>query len=383
MPKKGIKRTKQQNISDNSVSNDSQDQNNSRKKSKKKKKCVSTGDHTGVNKNVNKPTDTTQYEQCTDYLNFTSINNNSQLDTYNLSQYSPFPNNMFPMQSQQFCSTPNNGMMTPTMSMPMPMQHVSPPVQPPQSNFQSKPPWVDELFRRMDTFETKLNKINQIDAIVTKLNEKVSRLEKNTEKLDQIERSTQLMSDEFEAQKNSIADFKRDIDKLTKQFKGMDSEFEGKMKETVNELKRDNDKLKEELINVNMNSMRNNLLFYNLPETQDENCENVVTAFCGEMLKIEEPETKIKISESYRLGKAGDNIRPILVKFHSPDIRDLVKKNAKELKGTNFGISEQLPIEIQKRRREKLPLLKQLRDREIKAYFVRDKIYVGGKEYTE
>lgn len=208
-------------------------------------------------------------------------------------------------------------------------------------------------------------------------------LKKNTEKLDQIERSTQLMSDEFEAQKNSIADFKRDIDKLTKQFKGMDSEFEGKMKETVNELKRDNDKLKEELINVNMNSMRNNLLFYNLPETQDENCENVVTAFCGEMLKIEEPETKIKISESYRLGKAGDNIRPILVKFHSPDIRDLVKKNAKELKGTNFGISEQLPIEIQKRRREKLPLLKQLRDREIKAYFVRDKIYVGGKEYTE
>ncbi|CAC5374406.1 unnamed protein product [Mytilus coruscus] len=61
-------------------------------------------------------------------------------------------------------------------------------------------------------------------------------------------------------------------------------------------------------------------------------------------------------------------------------MRDLVKKSSKNLKDSPFGISEQLPIEIQKRRKEKLPLLKELRSRDIKAYFVKDKIFVGGQE---
>ncbi|CAC5411406.1 unnamed protein product [Mytilus coruscus] len=58
------------------------------------------------------------------------------------------------------------------------------------------------------------------------------------------------------------------------------------------------------------------------------------------------------------------------------------EKSAKILKGYNYGISEQLPVEIQKRRKEKLPTLKRLRDENVQAYFVRDKIYVGGKEYV-
>ncbi|CAC5374204.1 unnamed protein product [Mytilus coruscus] len=61
-------------------------------------------------------------------------------------------------------------------------------------------------------------------------------------------------------------------------------------------------------------------------------------------------------------------------------MRDLVKKSSRNLKDSPFGISQQLPLEIQKRRKEKLPLLKELRSRDIKAYFVKDKIFVGGKD---
>ena len=61
--------------------------------------------------------------------------------------------------------------------------------------------------------------------------------------------------------------------------------------------------------------------------------------------------------------------------------RDFVKKNAKNLKGSSYGISEQLPAEIMKIRKVKLPILKELRDRDVKAYFVKDKMCVGGKEY--
>ncbi|CAC5386911.1 unnamed protein product [Mytilus coruscus] len=69
-----------------------------------------------------------------------------------------------------------------------------------------------------------------------------------------------------------------------------------------------------------------------------------------------------------------------MVKFANFVMRDLVKKSSRNLRDSPFGISEQLPLEIQKRRKEKLPLLKELRSRDIKAYFVKDKIFMGGKE---
>jgi hypothetical protein len=40
-----------------------------------------------------------------------------------------------------------------------------------------------------------------------------------------------------------------------------------------------------------------------------------------------------------------------------------------------------LPVEIIKVRKVKLPILKELRDRDVKAYFVKDKFFVGGKQY--
>ena len=65
-------------------------------------------------------------------------------------------------------------------------------------------------------------------------------------------------------------------------------------------------------------------------------------------------------------------------------MRDLVRKSSKNLKDSPFGISEQIlvSLEMQKRRTEKLPLLKELRSRDIKAYFMKDKSFVGGKEYV-
>jgi hypothetical protein len=41
-----------------------------------------------------------------------------------------------------------------------------------------------------------------------------------------------------------------------------------------------------------------------------------------------------------KLGKKSDKTRPILVKFASFENRDFVKKNAKNLKGSSYGISE-------------------------------------------
>lgn len=95
--------------------------------------------------------------------------------------YCPSPSNMFPMPNQQICSTPNPGMMAPYMSTSMPMQHISPFSQP---YYQQRPPCVDEIFKRMDKFENKLNIIVRIDSVVAKLNTKVNKLEQCTERFD-------------------------------------------------------------------------------------------------------------------------------------------------------------------------------------------------------
>ncbi|CAC5403656.1 unnamed protein product [Mytilus coruscus] len=274
--------------------------------------------------------------------------------------YCPNPNNMFPShsQSQQMCSTPNTGMIH------LPMQHVSPPI---HSTMQQRPQWVDKLFSRIDRFENKLNKLDQIDTLVTSLNSKV------------IESSTQYISNKFEAQKNSPSSIKTEIDKSSKQLKNNHVNDE-KLSKTIDQVKKENDRLQNELTDVHMSSMRNNLIFYNIPENETDLCSDVVLEFCGKNLKIENPADKITIRDSFRLGKKTEKNRPIMVKFANFVMRDLVKKSSRNLKDSPFGISEQLPLEIQKSRKEKLPLLKELRSRDIKAYFVKDKIFMGGKE---
>ncbi|CAG2253542.1 unnamed protein product [Mytilus edulis] len=221
MPRRGVKRTNTSNKSDNSASNDLEVKKPSKKKTKKKNKNIGKGETSGDITNVNKPENTTHQDNVC--LNDNFVNNMNQQSFSQDNFYCPSPSNMFPMPNQQICSTPNPGMMAPYMStsmpMNMPMQQISPFSQP---NYQQRPPWVDEIFKRMDKFENKLNKIEQIDSVVTKLNTKVNKLEQCTErfdgKLDQVEKSTQLISDEFDSQKKSLSEFKREVDKLTKQL---------------------------------------------------------------------------------------------------------------------------------------------------------------------
>ncbi|VDI46083.1 Hypothetical predicted protein [Mytilus galloprovincialis] len=190
--------------------------------------------------------------------------------------------------------------------------------------------------------------------------------------MDQVERSAQLISNDFDKQKVVFSKFKTELDTISKQIKSGGTHSVDGIGETLDVIRKENTKLKSELIDVQMRSMRNNLIFYNIPESEGEQCTHIINKFCVKNLKIENVDTKLSIAEAYRLGKHGEKTRPILVKFSNFESRDLVKKSAKNLKDTCFGISEQLPLDIQKRRKEKLPILKDLRERDIKAYFVKD-----------
>ena len=52
------------------------------------------------------------------------------------------------------------------------------------AQMQQRPAWVDDLFRKMDKVESKLNKLDKIDTLVTSLNSKVTKLEVTTQSSD-------------------------------------------------------------------------------------------------------------------------------------------------------------------------------------------------------
>ena len=52
------------------------------------------------------------------------------------------------------------------------------------------------------------------------------------------------------------------------------------------------------------------------------------------------------------------------------------------LKGTNYGIQEQCPYEIEEKRKPLYPLLRSAKRNRQKATLVKDKLYVGGKEVS-
>ena len=92
---------------------------------------------------------------------------------------------------------------------------------------------------------------------------------------------------------------------------------------------------------------RDNLLFYNLGEKEEENVTEVIHNLIESHLKVENAKT-IKIDCCHRMGKKrqGRKPRAIVVKFNYFSDKQHILANAKKLKGSGIAISEQFPEKI-------------------------------------
>ena len=72
------------------------------------------------------------------------------------------------------------------------------------------------------------------------------------------------------------------------------------IKEKIKAIEEDKKKLEQEVVDVRVHSMRNNLIFYNIPEVKDEDPFNVVKSFVESKLKIEA--RNIELERAHRLG---------------------------------------------------------------------------------
>ena len=138
----------------------------------------------------------------------------------------------------------------------------------------------------------------------------------------------------------------------------------------------------DRVVSQDERSMRDNLLFMGIPETDNENCEVVIQNFIDKNLPSTKENGKFSFERVHRIEKPqSTNPRPIVARFSRFKEREIVRTSARELKNTNFSIREQYPMEILERRRILQDKLTEARDRQLRATLYRDTLRVEDKEF--
>ena len=145
--------------------------------------------------------------------------------------------------------------------------------------------------------------------------------------------------------------------------------------EGLTPLRKENERLKSSVLDLQCQTMGENLVCTGIVENKDENLENTIKNFIKDMLKIER---EIKLGKFYRLGKEAEGkILPIVASFSKMRDRQDVRYAApRHLIGKPFGVNEHFPSEVIKIRRELIPIHKEARKQKIKSVLKRDKLFI-------
>lgn len=109
--------------------------------------------------------------------------------------------------------------------------------------------------------------------------------------------------------------------------------------------------MSNDILKMQSRSMRENIIIHGIPETNKE----------------------IPVH-----GTTGENL-PIVAKVADTKMKISIMGRGKELRGTNFFISNHYPAEILRRRRLLHPIMTEARQNRTNARLVIDKLYINGK----
>ncbi|XP_060563100.1 uncharacterized protein LOC132722596 [Ruditapes philippinarum] len=138
-----------------------------------------------------------------------------------------------------------------------------------------------------------------------------------------------------------------------------------------------NKKLNDDLVYIQSQSRRNNLIFTNIDEAPTGNNEDLTSDknFLTDKMKIANDLVKeMEFERVHRIGNHGRNGKPrnIAAKFNLFKERELVKN-------TDCYVNERFPKEVIDKRKELLPKLKEARQKGNKAWLSYDTLYIDGK----
>ena len=178
----------------------------------------------------------------------------------------------------------------------------------------------------------KKGKANDDDeSDLTKLFELVAQMNKKLDKLDHIEQHLACVDEDIRDLKQSYTFVHNTTDELAKQQKMRDALKN--ISDKVANIEVQNAKLQQNLIDLRAHSMRCNLLFYNLPESEQEDPFTIIREVLNEKMGIDE-NGDIEIERAHRLGRKREDGKPraIVTKFLRHQDKECNRKSAHLLK---------------------------------------------------
>jgi archaellum component FlaC len=232
---------------------------------------------------------------------------------------------------------------------------------------------IDSVLEKLSKLDIVEKKLNEITADVAHLGKKVNDLEQNSK---EYEKSIDYLHKEVEDVRRENVDSRSLKSELNRHTKMIESMSRG-----IESLRRDGKMLHNDVTDLRWRSMKSNLVFTGLGgEVRGENTQQKLKAFLYQELGIQQ---EIDFANVHRFGKHKDGRhRPIVARFIYNKDRTMIMERAYMLKGKPYGIQEQLPNEMEERRRELYPLMKQMRQEGRRVKLVRDKLIVDGRLYS-
>lgn len=245
---------------------------------------------------------------------------------------------------------------------PNPYQPPPPPMY--QSQATTPPPWATGLIEDMKSLKSVIPKIDKIEDSVNNIKTKMLSIETRVtgleNKFSEIETSCNFISNGYDSQKAELLQAKEQIKALEADCRKLES--------VVEKCEAKCEKVKEENLDLRSRSMRENLVFFGLQETQAENCEALVKELIKSHLDIDA--TAMEFDRAHRLGpNTAKKPRPVVVKFHNYKNRETILNKSREqdvrtkLKDNQLGVGVQSPPEHREARKALYPFSK--RDEEM------------------
>lgn len=282
----------------------------------------------------------------------------------------------FNIPQQQLTGSASNSFMSPTLS-PNQMASSQQMYHMPLPQTAGPPGWATELMNDVKQIKLSLVKLDNIEKTVNMINLKVTELETKVNaidiRVDGVERSCTFISDENDDRKTELDTARSEIKTLKTSCKTLEDQ---------------NAKLETKMTDIESRSMRDNLLFYGIPESREnENCEDLVKQVCIEELQMPEARDFL-VDRVHRVGVQKQNkIRPIVAKFHYFRDREAVRKtsydHSETLKQANLGIGMQWPQQVREARKSLYPVMQREKQNGKEVKLVRDKLYINGTEYRQ
>lgn len=220
-----------------------------------------------------------------------------------------------------------------------------------------------------------------------KIDNRIGGMEKRLDKLDDLEKKMGSFEKELNKLWSRVQDQNKKADeRLTAVEEKVESaDFnQGVANEKLIDLEKENSALKEDLVYLKSQSMRNNLVFANIEEAPSgvhENTEAKLKEFLESKMKLaKEQVERMAFERVHRMGPIKQGIaRKVVAKFTLFKERELVRKQWKALDGTQYYVHEQFPKEVIAKRRQLVPKMKEAKKSGKNAWISYDTLYIDGK----